>query len=187
MVIFMIRARVVIEMLGKPQEYIADALRKYVATLKETYTIQTESYAKPKEQGQHMFSVFAELEVDFKKLEELSGFCIDAMPSSIDILEPAELQLSAPTVSEFFNDVQSKLHQTDMLVKTLTAKQNRLDDTATRVFHNFILFILHHQRQTISQLSKKVGVSEQQLEPFLDHLIKENKVVRKEHVYESTG
>jgi predicted transcriptional regulator len=180
-----VSARMIVEMLGKPKEYIDSTLRKYVDKFRKDLDITKADFAEPKEQEGGLFSVFVELEITFKKVEELFGFCLDAMPSTIEILTPEELKFNSIYLGDFLNDIQSKLHQTDMIVKTVSAQNKHLDKNATNVFQNFIVYALKQKPKTIQQLSAIVGVQPKGLKPFLDVLIKEKKVVLEGNEYKA--
>ena len=70
------------------------------------------------EQG--LFVSIVELEILSKDIPTLIGFCFDYMPSSIDIIEPAELKLKDAELSTIMNDLQGKLHKLDMGAKQLS-------------------------------------------------------------------
>ena len=73
-----ILARTVLEILGKPKEHVEGTLKKYVESIKEdkNFTIIKEHYEPAEEQDDGMFSVFAELELETFKVENLTGFCL---------------------------------------------------------------------------------------------------------------
>jgi hypothetical protein len=105
------------------------------------------------------------------------------MPSSIDIIEPAELAFDTKALTDLLNDLQARLHQVDMAMKSLQAEKIILDSNAVMVFNNFARFILKDGDKKIEELSKATGVKPEQLKLFLDELIKQKKIVQKGDVY----
>jgi hypothetical protein len=175
-------ARVIIEMMGAPKEYIEKTLTDYLEKLKKDgIKIKQEIVEKAKEQGE-LFSTFAELDIEFDKMEDLFGFCFDSMPSSVEILEPEDLQISANDFSNYLNDLQAKLHEVDMVVKTTRAQNAVLDKNAMNVFKNFIKYLCK-DGMTIAEMAKIVGIEEKQLQKFVDILLKEEKIKKEGDKY----
>ena len=179
----MIKVRAIIEMLGAPKEYIFGTLQGYVEKLKsEGLKVTNESFADPKEQGE-LFSAFAELDVEFEKPIHLLSFCFDSMPSTVDILEPKSLALSSVDLTNFLNDLQGRLHEADMTIKTLTAQQKVLNTNATEVFKKFILHLLEHSPLAAEVVADKLQLSVEDVQPFLNHLVEKGLVVNDRGVY----
>lgn len=171
-----VHTRIILEMLGAPKEYIEKTLKDYVAKLKnEGFIISKENYEEAVPQDK-LFSTFAELEITFKNLQELLNFCFEALPSSVEILEPTTMTLQSATLTGFLNDLQARLHDADMIVKSVRAHNKILDTNALAVFHNFILHILNQAPRTLHELATVVGAQANELKPFLNKLIENNKI-----------
>ena len=121
-------ARVIIEMLGAPKEHIETTLKDYVENLKQDDTLKIiKEDIAPAEQQKKLFSVFAELEIWFKDPQRLIDFCFDSMPSSVDIIKPEKLTFNTKALTDTLNDLQAKLHDNDMIIKTTKAKNKILE------------------------------------------------------------
>ena len=178
--------RTIIEVLGKPQEHVETAIKKYVQNLKEDkrYHVVREEYAEIKKQEQHdLWAGFAELEFQTEKMEDIISFCFDYMPSLIEIIEPEELTFEDVDVSHFLNDLQAKLHAVDMVAKQMKVENGILQKSVTILLRNYILFLLKNNNFSSVQLSQLTGVEQNRLEDFLDQLIDEGKINLKEGVY----
>jgi len=176
-------ARTIIEMLGAPKEYIADTLKKYVAKIKkEGLEVNTEHYAEPKEAGR-FFSVFVELEARFKDYKQLLDFCFDSMPSSVEIIEPAELTFDSGYVNDFLNDMQARLHEIDLIVKNTRAEKDVLDKNAMNVLRNFIRHLIKQGHHSIEEISKLSGIKQKDLQAILDKMVSNNMLAKEENAY----
>ena len=112
--------RAVIEVLGKPEKHVEESLQGYVKQLKENdrYDVQAAEFAEVKKQDeQELWAGFSEVEVKVKKMEDITAFCFDFMPSLIEMISPKELKIGDSEISQFLNDLQAKLHQIDMVAK----------------------------------------------------------------------
>ena len=164
-----ITVNAILEMLGAPKEYIERLMKEYVKRLKkEGLKVEREFYAEAKEQGK-LFTTFAELSIKFKNLKELLDFCFDSMPSSIEITSPKHISIDTGVFTDYLNDLQAKLHEVDMIVKTLRAQKKLLDQNAINIFKNFIKHLLEKPKE-LKELSEKTGIEEKELKPFLKNL-----------------
>ena len=175
-------ARVIIEMLGAPKEYIELTLKNYIEKLKKDGIKIIKETVEPAQKQNELFSTFVELDIEIEKMEELFGFCFDSMPSSVEILEPEELQITAGELSDHLNDLQAKLHEVDMVVKTTRAQNKVLDKNAMNVFKNFVKYLCK-EGMTTAEMSKIVGIEERQLQKFVDILVKEDKIKKEGDKY----
>ena len=177
-------ARVIIEMLGAPQVHIEKALKDYVEEIGKSkdWVVKKQEIA-PAEAQKELFSVFAELEIDFKDPHTLMNFCFDSMPSSVDILEPDKINIDAGPFADMLNDLQARLHNNDMVIKTLRAKNQILDKNAKKILRNFISSLIGEKEISMDDLSKKIGIKSEHLKLFLDELVKEGKLEEKEGRY----
>jgi len=130
-----LRAKVIIEILGAPEKHVKDTLVKVIEKIKEGKTLQVEKeklFDTKQMEGKKLWSTFCELEMKMKDMQTMINFCFDFMPSSIELLEPKNLPMDIETLSEFMNDLISRLHQYDMLLKNMHAEnmvlKKRLED-----------------------------------------------------------
>ncbi len=178
-------ARFIIEILGAPKEYITKALKEHMEKLKqEGLDIQYENYAEPQPKDK-LFMQFVETQISFKDMQELLDFCFDSMPSSVEIISPEEIRLQATELEDFLNDFQAKLHHADFAIKTVSAQKQVLDRNTVNIFHNFIKYACSTKQYTIEDLSKLLGLSEEELTPFVEHLVKKE-IIKKEGIMYST-
>jgi predicted transcriptional regulator len=168
-------ARIIIEMLGAPQDYITKTMHAYVEKLKTTHAVLKTEIA-PAEARDKIFSIYAELEMRFADLPDLFDFCFEAMPSSVEVVEPAEFSLKLDKLNAFLNDLQARLHEADAIIKTERIRQQMIDMNTTNVFRRFLLHLAERGHSTASEMSHYVGVQPTQLIPFLDKLVEEKKL-----------
>lgn len=172
-----IHARVIIEMLGKPQEHVEATLRDYVTQIeKSEKTIVARKYFADCKEANEMFSTFVELEVYFKGIQVLVGFCFDYMPSSVEIIAPEHMSFSNTITSGLLNDLQAKLHTVDMLLKKLNNENEFLRKNMDLLLRNYLTILLHDKKMTLSQLSTLIGIPEHGLNEYLEKLIKQEKI-----------
>ena len=179
-----IKFRCILEILGGPKEHIENTLRDYVKALKawDTIYVTKSDYAEPEPQ-EKLFSMFVELEIWTKSIPDLIGFCLEAMPSNVEILEPSEFTIDSGEFAESLNDLQAKLHTVDMRIKDLSAKNTLLEKNATALATNVILVGLRIDDLTVEGIASIVGIPSDKVKPLLDHLIKEGRIKESDGTY----
>ncbi|MHA1988831.1 MAG: hypothetical protein ACW98D_19605 [Promethearchaeota archaeon] len=180
-----IRCRIILEMLGKPKEHIEKTLKGFVEKIKQdtSYMVIKEEFAEAKEQ-ETMWSSFVELEMVFNDIKSLLPFCFDYMPSSIEVIKPENINVKQNDLSNFLNDLQGRLHHVDMIAKKLKAETVVLKKNLNTSLKNVILLVLGVKKiSPLEELSKFTGIKKEELNPFLEQLVKEEKIKKEEQGY----
>ncbi|MBI2548240.1 hypothetical protein HYW21_02720 [Candidatus Woesearchaeota archaeon] len=184
----MMYGRVIIEMLGRPKEHLEKTFRDFIGALHhdQKLDIKKVDIAESQEVEDGMYSIFAEVELWFADVPKVGAFCLDYMPSSIELIEPEELVFDAHELSNYFNDFQAKLHSLDMLAKNLQAQNKKLMDNSLTLIRNVVLVSVQQKPKTLEDLAKNVGLDAAQLKPFIEKLVKD-KILQKENEMYSLG
>ena len=179
-----IRCRTIIEVLGKPKDYVGQAIKEYVEHIKEDpeLVVLNEDYSEMKEQG-NLWSKFVELDLVIKGTKKLTSFCFEYMPSSLEVVKPEHLIMTNSELSNFLNDLQARLHNVDMIVKQLKAENDFIRQNMHAVIHNTILICLKVAKLSMEQLSNVTGIERKELEAFVEKLVKENKIKKEDDLY----
>jgi hypothetical protein len=181
-----ITARAIIELIGTPKKYLEDTTRKIVESLgsRKELTVLKKEFFEPVDKGK-FFSTFCELEISFNDLSALMNFCMDYLPSSIEVLEPPNLNLNAISLTNFFNDLLAKLHTLDMGYKELTAQKKILEENMLKLLRNNVMITLREAKEPleIEMLSRMVGIPKDQLEPMLELWIEEQYLLKQDSKY----
>ncbi len=177
-----LRINTVIEIVGSPREHVEDTLRLVLKQLREEKGVDVlgGKVHEPKPQeGSPFFTTFAELQVLVKDFATLAGLCFNYMPSSVEVVEPAQFKLAPVDLAHLFNDLLGRLHEIDMRLKNTNAANILLEKNLYNLLKNAVLVMLSSGSKTLGELAVRVGIPEQQLEPFLAKFAEE-KVLRKD-------
>src|SRR3989338_2348534 len=181
----LIKARVIIEMLGAPKEHIEETLKLYVEKMKtqeKDIVVRNIEYGEPKEVNS-LFSVFVELELEFTDMKTLTYFCFDYMPSSIEVFEPSEFTYSANDYTDFLNDLQARLHKFDMMIRNLSAENKVIKKNGLTLARNVVLACVESGPKPLLEISKRSGMPEEHIKKFVNILVKEEKIKEKDGKY----
>ncbi|MDO8480739.1 MAG: hypothetical protein Q7S65_02865 [Nanoarchaeota archaeon] len=171
-----IRIRAIIEIVGKPKEHVEEKLKEYIEQIKvdSNLTMLGEKIEEAVEK-EGVWTTFAEIEVIVKGITNLVGFCIDYMPSSIDILKPDKFNFDGRYFNQFTNDILTKLHSIDMLVKQANSQNAVLRKNLATLIKNHLMVMLKFGVADPEKLSKSTGLDVEEVKRFLDGLVKEKR------------
>lgn len=180
-----IHTRIIIEILGKPKDYVESSLITYVQKIKKDSEIEVleEEHDEALEQKDGTWLAFVEMEMLMKDLPTLIGFCFDYMPASIEIIAPEKVQFKSQELSRVMNDLQGKLHQLDAMVKQFKLDNDFLKKNTRTLLRNLISIVVLSRPRTIEEMSAIIGVKEKELERFLEAMIEENKIKKEGELY----
>ena len=179
-----IRTKAIIEVVGKPKEHIEKKIKEYVEKIKEDNNLMVlnEKVTGAQEQG-NIWSTFAEIELIIKGVANLVGFCIDYMPSSIEIIKPESFSFEERIFTNFVNDILGKLHRVDMVAKQLGTENTFLKKNMNSLIKNNILLLTRLGINKLDALSKAIMIEEKELKKFVDTLIEEKRIKEEAGVY----
>ena len=179
-----IRIKAILEVLGKPKEHIEKMLKDYIEKIKQddNLMIMEEKLSEAKEEGS-LWTAFAEIELVIKGIANLVGFCVDYMPSSIEVIKPEKFEFEERIFTSFTNDILAKLHRVDMVAKQLGVENTFLKKNMNNVIRNNILVLARFGVNTIDKMTKATGIDEKELKGFIDKLIEEKRIKEEEGRY----
>jgi len=173
------------EVLGKPKEHVEKAMKDYMERIKkdEKYKVLREEFAELKKQESDLWATFTEMEMEVGNVQDLINFCFDYMPSIIEILKPDKITLSDKGFSDFFNDLQARLHHVDMIAKQVKLENDNLKVNTGKLLRNYLVVLLGKGNFNLEQLSKFTGVQKDKLGDYIDKLLDEELVKMEKGVY----
>jgi hypothetical protein len=73
-----------------------------------------------------MFSTFVELEIKFKDIKDLYLFCMEFLPTSIEILDQEKITLNAADFTSALNEVVAHFHKYNVALHNAHAQIKKL-------------------------------------------------------------
>ncbi|MEK6863915.1 MAG: hypothetical protein AABX27_01370 [Nanoarchaeota archaeon] len=121
--------RIVVEIMGAPKNHVEDTMKMVVEKFKAEQGLKVikEKTAECKETENKLWATFSEIEFETDDIQKIAGICFDYMPSSVEILEPAGLDMDMTALADMFNEVLAKLHGYAMHAKKLEAENKLLN------------------------------------------------------------
>jgi len=125
-----ITAIMIIEVAGRPPQYLIDSMKAHVDKLNHIkgVSLVRSRISEPAvvESEKDLHTCFAEVEVQTDGLAKLMDLMFDFMPSSVEIIEPVDLQLNCQEATMFMNDLSGRLHKYDEVTKIMQMQMQQL-------------------------------------------------------------
>lgn len=173
-------ARAIVEIIGKPKKHVDETLNNLILDMSQNEKYKLVDYsienAEKVEESEGLFSAFAEVEMLCKDAVELMNFVIDYMPASVEVLQPANLNVPATYLSDILTELVGRMHMIDGEFKKVVAKNKIMSDSLSIMIQNSILIFLNLGPKTAEKIAEVVGVKQEQTKVFLDKLTKEAKI-----------
>lgn len=138
-----INAIMIIEVAGRPPEYLVDSMKAHVDKLNQIKGVSLVSSkfseARLLEEEKDLYTCFAEVEVQTETFGKIIELIFDFMPSSIEIVNPSEIEFDCQGATMLMNDLSGRLHRYDdvakiarMQIQQLTQKLQATQQPASR-------------------------------------------------------
>ncbi|MEM2131469.1 MAG: hypothetical protein QXR96_03015 [Candidatus Woesearchaeota archaeon] len=179
-----IYTRIVLEIVGKPKEYVEESLKDYLKKIKEDKNhIVVSEHNEKAEKNEELYSAFSELEILFKNSKSILDFIYDYMPSSIEIIEPEDIILKNTDYSNFLNDLLARnISFNNSVLQLKDSNLFYIKNTAV-LMRNFLIVLLSNKPMTLDELYLYMGVKKEDIEKVLNVLINEDKIEKINNVY----
>ncbi len=114
--------RAILEVVGFPEAHVNAIREKVLEKLDAEEGISVvNSKVDPAAQleGQQLFGSFVDVELHVDSVDRLYHFCLDYMPSSIEIVDQKEIFFDLPEFITSLNDLLQRLHQFNVIISNL--------------------------------------------------------------------
>ncbi len=125
-----IKAKLIIEMVGRPAEHMQQAMIGLVDKLGTEkglkFIDKKVNEPTPVENADGFFTSFAELDINFESITNFFGIIFSYMPAHVEIYEPERFKLEAFNLNEMANYIVTRLHRNEGIMKTLMGEREIL-------------------------------------------------------------
>lgn len=126
----------IVEMAGRPAKHLTETLEKHIGILNDVKDIEVHSIkvsepkkidAEKKKKDEVMWTAFAEADFECESFARLSETMFDFMPSSVEVIEPSKITMSATDATDLLNNISGRLHRYDEVAKIIGEKYKELE------------------------------------------------------------
>jgi hypothetical protein len=125
-----IKAKFIIEILGRPPEHIKEALNTLVIKMgsDKGVSIIDKEYHEPKpvKETENLWIAFADVELEFETIHTFFATIMTYMPAHVEIFEPENFKLNVAGINELANFFVATLHKYDAIAKRLVGERSIL-------------------------------------------------------------
>lgn len=126
-----IKAALILEVIGKPAEYLTETLNGLIKQIGEEkgITIKNTIVNPPIElkEQKDFYTSFAEIEVDAEGILQIAILMFKYMPAHIEIISPQNISLSNFQWNDILNELTRRLHGYDELARIVQAEKAILE------------------------------------------------------------
>ena len=178
-------ARVVLNVAGKPKEHVEQSMRMVIENVQKEggISILKRRVMKTQKKEGLYFSSVAELEIRCEESFILMGFCLDYLPSSVEVVEPEELHFNTADMTGLLNDMLSKLHNVNLNVGQIRAENTLLQQNGERLLKNIVMISIRGKAKTMGEIASDVGINAKELAPFVERFVKDGRIEKKKDKY----
>jgi len=182
-----IRADLIFEIIGNPVEHVESTIKGYIEHIGTDPGIEiiNKNFAKtePTEDDPRLFSSICDVDLLAKGLQKLHWLCLNFMPASVEITEPAKITFEPRILTTSINDLLAKLHEIATLSKQSTLQNQLMLQNINVLVRNSVLICIDNNIRTTKDICKSVGIPQKELSPVFDAMIKEKKIQKKGKEY----
>jgi len=111
----------IIEIAGHPKEHVEEIMKKLIEKIKGERKIVKYNIFEAQEANK-LFHTFSEVEIEFNTFDELFGFCLDYLPTSIEFMDAKDITIKREELENGVNDLLMKLQHDNMEIKRLKSQ-----------------------------------------------------------------
>jgi len=155
----------IVEMAGRPAAHLTEAIEKHVGVLRQVKDLEIHEIkvseprviaaeeGKEVVKGEEMFTAFAECDFEAPSFARLSETMFDFMPSSIEVIEPSDINLDSGEATGLLNNISGRLHRYDEIAKILGERYKQME-AHLKVMQG----VLTERDEEIAKLKKRKAV-----------------------------
>lgn len=125
-----ITALMIIEVAGRPPEYLENSLKLHLDKLNHIQGVKliSSKIAESRliEAEKDLYTCFGEVEVETIGFSKLMDLVFDFMPSSVEIINPNTIEFNCQEATMFANDMAGRLHKYDEIAKIARLQMQNL-------------------------------------------------------------
>lgn len=123
-----ISAIMILEIMGRPDNYVKESAEMLLAKIKEEKGIKIakSKIADLKKLDNGLFSTFIEIELDADNLLVFADIMFRFMPANVEVVSPEKITMENFDVNALLNNLAMKLHRYDELTKVLAMEKDIL-------------------------------------------------------------
>jgi|GEM_PF-643030 len=127
-----VRALLVVEILGRPPEYLIETLENIVKAIEEEkgVIVMEKKLASPvsMKDKPDFYSSFAEIEVEVEEILQIAILMFKYMPAHVEIISPQNFNLSNSGFNDLFNELTRRLHGYEEIARILQTEKMILEN-----------------------------------------------------------
>ncbi len=132
----MVKVVMIVEIMGQPAGHVREKIEEHMGFLDQRKEIEviSKEFSEPADVPTHkegdkptgLFTCFSEVEFECDTLKEVADVVFDFMPSSVEVIEPAQVTFEAHDATDLLNNLTGRIHRYDDIAKMAQGKIRQL-------------------------------------------------------------
>lgn len=126
-----IRAVLILEILGRPPEFLTETLEKIIKDIEgeKGVSLVSKKINPPvlMKNQENFYTSFAEVEVETESLTHLTILMFKYMPAHVELIHPQNINLKNSDFEEILNEITRRLHGYEEIARMLQNEKNILE------------------------------------------------------------
>ncbi len=132
-----IKVALIIEVLGKPKEYLTDSLNKIIEQIdkEKGVVVEGKDIHDPKEleNKKGFYTAFADVQVEIEEIRYLMVLMFKYMPAHVEIIHPELIALTNHGWGDIINELTRRLHGYDEIARVLQLQNQQFKAKLTEM------------------------------------------------------
>lgn len=125
-----IRATIILEIIGKPQEYLVKTLEEIIAKISEEKGVQVlnKKINEPvlMKKSKEFYTTFAEVDLEVENILYLTIIMFKYMPSHIEVVEPELIALTNNGWTDILSELTRRLHSYEEIARVIQLQNSQM-------------------------------------------------------------
>ena len=130
-----IKVACIIEVLGKPKEYLTESLNKIIEQIdkEKGVNVENKEVHEPKEleNKKGFYTAFADVQVELEEIRYLIVLMFKYMPAHVEIIHPELIALTNHGWGDIINELTRRLHGYDEIARVLQLQNQQFKQKLT--------------------------------------------------------
>jgi tRNA A58 N-methylase Trm61 len=173
-----IRINFILEIIGQPKQHIKTALDGLLDDIDQhdNITVRTKDVSDPEQTEDDFWAVFADIDATVTDITTVGHIANNYNPASIELVEPATVEIKRKDFNDLFADTLAKLHINNTQIQKLKSVKEDMTRNINALVRNAVLLSLEQDDKTKEEIADDIGVSPDDLDELLSTMEDENRL-----------
>lgn len=180
-----IRVNFILEIIGNPKDHIQQTINLVLDQINENdeITVQSKDVSDAEKTEDDLWAIFADVDATVKDITTVGHIANNYNPASIELVEPATIEIERKDFNDLFADTLAKLHINNTQIQKLKSVKEDMTRNLNALVRNAVILSLEDDDKTQDEIADDLGINPDDLDELLDTMEDENRLRENEGTY----